>query len=184
VGDAFGWASWFQDKTKCLPAAEYGAHVLDTFLALTGAEPASVLARAGRYCRDFQQDDVTTILVTFQDGRYFQMNVNWVLKEHWGASFQRWDLVCKNGVILHDWSGARWSGDKGRGEFVSPRRETQGNRWEHYDRLAEAIDAGGSVSPNERDGLAYMRIVDAATRSIQTGETVVLDASAGKGQSR
>jgi predicted dehydrogenase len=184
VGDAFSWAPWFRDRTKCFPAAEYSSHVIDTFLALTRAEPVSVFAHVGRHCRDFNQDDVTSILVTFKDGRYFQMNVNWVLEGKWGGDFQRWDLVCKRGAIQHEWSGARWSGAAGKGEYVSPRTATQGNRWEHYDQLAEAIDAGGLVSPNERDGLAYMRIVDAARRSAKTGQPVFLDASPNGGISR
>jgi predicted dehydrogenase len=175
VGDAFGWASWFQDRKQCFPPAEYAAHVMDTFLALTGAEPASVFAHAGTHCRDFDQDDVVSILVTFRDGRYLQMDVNWVLKAKWGGAFQRWDLVCRRGGIQHTWSGAQWSGESGRGEFVSPRAQTQGNRWEHYESLADAIESGGSVSPSERDGLAYVRILDAALRSIATGQSIRLE---------
>ena len=38
----------------------------------------------------------------------------------------------------------------------------------------DAIERGEKVTPNERDGLNYLRIVDAAVRSSQTEECIAI----------
>ena len=175
MGLPFGWASWFEERGKCLPYAEYGSHVFDTLMALTGEEAESVWCHSGRFFREFDQDDVNTIIVRFPSGGYFRMSIDWVMKPEWEYSESRFHLLCERGLIEHQWFGAKWRTDDEKGEFTSQRRsETQGWRWEHYDALAEAIDSGTDCSPNERDGLRYMRIVGAALKSSETGvwETV------------
>lgn len=172
VGYPFKWANWFTDRKMCLPEAEYGSHVFDTFLALTGDKAATVWSHADRYSRDFDQDDVTTIVIRFHGGSYFQMNINWVTNLSWNYYKQDYHLACERGIIQHDWASMKWSSAEGQGEYKSKRTGTQGNRWEHYEALANAIESGADVSPNERDGLEYMRIIGAALRSRETGEVV------------
>ncbi|MBI2437419.1 MAG: Gfo/Idh/MocA family oxidoreductase [Lentisphaerae bacterium] len=175
VGSPFTWAGWFADRRYCLPEAEYGSHVFDTFLALTGDAPVWVWSHAGRYCREFDQDDVTTVVICFQHGAYFQMNINWVAKPEWRYGPTTYNLVCQRGVIQHNWIGADWYADGGvKGSFQSQRCEAQGRRWEHYEALADAIENGTALSPNERDGLAYVRILEAARQSRVTGRRVEL----------
>ena len=77
-------------------------------------------------------------------------------------------------MIEHKWNSAKWHYEGGSGTFQSARSGSGGNRWEHYEALADAIETGGEVTPNERDGREYLRIFDAANESCRTGETVML----------
>jgi len=149
--------------------------VFDTFLTLTGDEPASVWCHRGRYCRSFDQDDVTTMVITFRGGRYLQFDTHWVVDPEWkSGSRQSFDLVCDRGLIRHTWFGAEWYTKDDQGSFASDRAATQGKRWEHYHALIDAIENDTELAPNEFDGLNYVRIQDAALRSSETGETVFL----------
>lgn len=180
LGRPFPWAPWVQDRKLCVPYAEYGSHVFDTFLALVEDEPESVRCQADRYFSQADQDDVIHIAVRFPSGHYFQMNINWVLKDEWNYRRHDFHLVCERGVIAHSWFGAEWHSAEGKDTYESPRRATQGYRWEHYETLADAIETGVKCSPNEEDALKYMRIVDAASQSSRSGNwervTKVVDA--------
>jgi predicted dehydrogenase len=170
TGLPFSWSSWFAERDKCLPYAEYGSHVFDTLMALTGEEAESVWCHSGRYFREFDQDDVSTIVIRFPSGGYFRMTIDWVMKKEWDYSDSRFHLICENGLIEHEWFGAKWRSGKEKGRFASRRKaEAQGWRWEHYDSLVKAIEGGESCSPNEEDGLRYMRIIGAALESNKTG---------------
>ncbi len=181
VGPPGSWAtpgSWYLDRRLCTPADEYGAHVFDTFLALTGDEPSSVWSHAGRYVQDFDQDDVTTIGVNFAGGRYIQMTLSWAAKREWSYSTNTFNLVCERGVIVHKWFSAEWYSTEGKGEHASPRMATQGDRWEHYHALIAAIEGGFAPTPNEGDGYRYVRILDAAARARASGTYVSLKGQA------
>ena len=165
--------AWTGDRAKCFPPAEYDPHVLDTFLTLTGDQPKTVWCHAGRYCRSFDQDDVTAMVITFEENRVLQIDVHWVMDPAWKApGYVNFDIVCERGYIKHDWFSATWFSEAGTGSFASDRLASCGKRWEHYQSLVEAIESDGDVTPNERDGLAYVRIQDAALQSIRTGKTV------------
>ncbi len=175
VGSPFSAAGWLTDRSNCLPIAEYDPHVLDTFLTLTGDEPESVWCHAGRYCRSFDQDDVMSMIITFRDQRFLQIDVHWVMDPAWQApGYVNFDIVCERGYIRHNWFSAEWFSADGSGSFKSDRRESCGKRWEHYAALIEAIETGGNLTPNELDGLAYVRVQEAAMHSVRTGETVQL----------
>ena len=168
-------SAWMTDRNCCFPPAEYDPHVFDTFLPLTGDEPESVWCHTGRYCRSFDQDDVTNMVITFRNHRYLQIDVHWVMEPDWQApGYVTFDLICDRGHIRHSWFSAEWFSKGATGSFKSDRLDTQGKRWEHYETLINAIETGGDVTPNETDGLAYVRIQDAALRSAQSGETVRL----------
>ena len=152
AGYPFQWAPWFADRTKCFPPAEWASHVFDTFIALTNARPASVRAFSGRYFRDFDQDDVMTLAVDFEEGHYFQMNIAWTMKPEWGYHKQDFQLVCDRGLILHNWWSAEWRTSESRGEYASTRAKTGGDRWDHYHDLIDGIEGGTPVSPNEHKG--------------------------------
>lgn len=180
VGKPFNPSSWMLDRKLCFPPGEYDPHVFDTFLELTGDDPATVWCHTGRYSRSFEQDDVTIIAVTFHGGRFLQFDVHWVLDPEWkGGTRAAFDIVCERGLIRHNWWSLEWHTADGVGEFASKRRGTehitQGNRWDHYHALIDAIENGSVLSPNELDGLRYVRIQDAAVESSQTGQIVTLD---------
>lgn len=173
IGIPYAPSAWLQDRTKCFPPAEYDPHVFDTFLALTGAEPATVLCHAGRYTRPHDQDDVNSIHVTFKGGQYLQFDVHWVLDPQWKSlSRINFELVCERGLIQHNWGSAKWYTRDGEGEFKSVRTKTGGDRWDHYHWLIDAIENDTDVHPNEVDGLKYVRIQDAAMRSAKLGKPV------------
>jgi predicted dehydrogenase len=174
VSPPFGWAPWFEDRTRCLLTAEYGSHVVDTFIALTGDEPEWVWSHADRYCREFNQDDIFTVNVRFRGHRFLQMNINWTVKPEWKYAASRFNIVCDRGVIVHNWFSCTWHGDQITGSFASERAGTQGNRWDHYRALIQAIETGTELSPNECDGLNYVRIIDAGVRSNATGTQIHL----------
>lgn len=175
VGTPAASAAWLTDRTHCFPPAEYAPHVLDTFLTLTAAEPTAVACHAGRYCRPFEQDDVTDINVTFDDQRYLQISVNWVVDPAWTCGSRvSFELVGERGLIRHHWFAAEWFNRDGQGEFKSTRQASGGARWDHYHALIDAIEQDTDISPNAQDALKYVRIQDAALRSIHSGEPVRL----------
>ncbi|NQU10523.1 hypothetical protein HQ590_07030, partial [bacterium] len=142
---------------------------------LTGAEPASVWCHAGNYCRSFEQDDVTNMVITFTGNRYLQIDVHWVVDPEWKCGSRvTFELVGERGFIRHNWFSAEWFTDKEQGSFQSVRRTSGGQRWDHYHALIDAIENDTALVPNELDGLRYVRIQDAALRSIRSGETVRL----------
>jgi len=175
VGVPYAPSAWLLDRTKCFPPAEYDPHVFDTFLALTGDEPVSVSCHAGNYCRPFDQDDVTSMHITFKGNRYLQFDVHWVVDPKWKCGSRvSFELVCERGMIRHNWFSATWYTKDAQGEFASQRVETGGNRWDHYHALIGAIENDTEVHPNERDALNYVRIQDAAIRSSRTRQTILL----------
>jgi predicted dehydrogenase len=175
VGQPVAPSAWMRDRDRCFPPAEYDPHVLDTFLTLTGDQPSTVWSHAGRYCRDFEQDDVTKMVITFAGGRYLEISVNWVVDPAWTCGSRvTFELVCERGFIRHNWFSAEWFNSDSQGRFDSPRVDSGGDRWDHYHALIDAIEQDGSCSPNEIDGLNYVRIQDAALQSIASGATVEL----------
>ncbi len=175
VSAPFDWATgWMLDRRRCTLQSEWGSHVFDTFLTLTGDKPVSVWAHAARHCRQWDQDDVITISVNFAGGRFFQLNVNWLLQSNWKTGTYNFTLGCDRGVIQHDWFSMKWFSDADSGEYASNRLDTQGRRWEHYDALCDAIEHHATPSPNEIDGLNYVRILEAAIQSSQSQELVRL----------
>ena len=185
VGAPLTRSPWMVDRACCFPPAEYDPHVFDTLLELTGDEPSSVFCHKGRYCRSFAQDDVTVMLVNFRGGMFLQFDCHWVVDPDWNCgSTQSFEIVCERGLIRHKWFGLEWHTKDGKGEFQSARNavdgvRTQGNRWEHYHALIDAIENGTKLSPDERDGLRYVRIQDAALRSAEAGVPVQLDQAPG-----
>jgi predicted dehydrogenase len=169
------------NRECCFPPAEYDPHVFDTILELTGDEPSTVYCQKGRYCRDFAQDDVTTMLINLRGGPFLEFNCHWVLDPDWNSgSTQSFDIICKRGRIRHKWFGLEWHTKDGKGEFASSRNavdgvRTQGNRWQHYEALIDGIENGTKLSPDEHDGLRYVRIQDAALRSAEAGTPIHLD---------
>lgn len=181
VGTPVTRSPWMYDRKQCFPPAEYDPHVFDTFLELTGDEPSSVFCHKGRYCRSFEQDDVTVMLVNFHGGRFLQFDCHWVADPEWRCgSRQTFEIVCERGLIRHNWFGLDWYTRDEEGQFSSgrqgtPEKRTQGDRWEHYHALIDGIENGTRLSPDECDGLRYVRIQDAALRSAQAGQPVRLD---------
>jgi predicted dehydrogenase len=175
VTKPFDWAtSWMLDRNRCSLQAEWGSHAFDTFMALTGDKPSSVWCHAARHCRDFDQNDVITININFAGGRFFQQNVNWLIKPEWKTGVYNFTLGCDRGVIQHDWFSMKWFSDTDTGEMKSERTETQGCRWEHYDSLCDAIERDTMPSPNHLDGLNYVRILEAAIKSSESQQLVTL----------
>jgi len=180
VGAPLTRSPWMIDRNCCFPPAEYDPHVFDTFLELTGDEPSSVFCHTGNHCRPFAQDDVTTMVINFRDGRFMQFDCHWVLDPDWNAgSAQSFEIICERGLIRHKWFGLEWHTKDGKGEFKSSRDavdgvRTQGNRWEHYHSLIDGIENGTKLSPNELDGLRYVRIQAAALRSAAAGQPIQL----------
>ena len=118
---------------------------------------------------------MTIMAVTFKSGRFLQFDTHWVVDPEWNCGGQAtFDLICEHGTIKHNWFSMEWCGKNGSGEFYSERKSTQGNRWDHYHMLIDAIENGTELSPNELDGLRYVRIQDAALESIRTGKVVSL----------
>jgi len=166
-------SAWMLDRKNCFPPAEYDPHVFDTFLTLTGDTPDTINAYAANVCRPFPQDDVTTMQINFKGGRYLQFDCHWVVDPKWNAGGRaNFEIICERGMIKHHWFGAEWFNEKGTGKFDSNRRETCGNRWEHYHALIDAIEHGAEIHPDHHDGLKYVRIQDAALRSAKTRQPV------------
>lgn len=174
VGAPFIWADWFKDRGKCVPIAEFGAHIFDTFAALADCEPASVMCDAIAHEKVPSSGEMTSMTVYFEDDRDFRITMCWDLSPEWGYSVQDFHLVCERGVIVHNWWSADWYSDKGKESYASDRRSGSGNHRKHYLSLIDAIESGNDVSPNERDGLRYVRIIDAAVRSAVSGERAIL----------
>lgn len=175
IGVPYAASAWLLDRRHCFPAAEYDPHVLDTFLALTGAEPATVACHLGNHRIPATQDDVTSIQVTFDGNRYLQLDVLWVVDPGWKCGSRiHFDIVCERGMIHHNWFSAKWYTREAEGEYDSTRAASGGDRWDHYHALIAAIETGADIHPDHHDALKYVRIQDAALRSSREGRTIAV----------
>lgn len=168
-------SAWLLDRGICFPPSEYSPHVFDTFLALTNATPKSVSAHTGNYARPFNQDDVNSLHIDFDDNRHMQFDIHWVVDPKWNAPARiSYELICERGLIRHNWVNAEWFTSEGSGRFESKRTSTGGQRWDHYHALIDAIENNTEVHPDHHDGLKYVRIQDAAIQSAKSKQTVTL----------
>jgi predicted dehydrogenase len=175
IGSPYAPSAWLMDRKYCFPPAEYDPHVFDTFLALTGDSPESVTCHTGNYSRKADQDDVTSMQITFKGKRYLQFDVHWIMDPLWKCpSRVTFDLACDRGMIKHNWFSAEWFTSTDQGSYASPRAKTGGDRWDHYHALIDAIENNTPIHPDHHDGLNYVRIQDAAIRSSKLRQTVMV----------
>ncbi len=175
VGVPFAPSGWLLDRDLCFPPAEYDPHVFDTFLTLTGDEPAAVTCVAGNYARPFKQDDVNSIHVHTKGGRHLQFDVHWVVDPSWKCGSRiNFEIIGERGLIKHNWFSAQWYTSTEEGSYASQRVQSGGDRWDHYHELIAAIEQGKEIHPDHHDGLRYVRIQDAAIRSRDAGKTIYL----------
>ncbi len=175
LGMPYAPSKWLLDRDSCFPPSEYAPHVFDTFLALTGATPESVSAHTGNYARPINQDDVNSLHITFDDNRYLQFDVHWVVDPEWKCGARiNYEIVCERGLIRHNWFSAEWFTKDDQGSFTSTRSSTGGQRWDHYHALIDAIENDAEIHPDHHDGLKYVRIQDAAIRAARSKQIITL----------
>lgn len=180
----WGPAGWFTQKQSAGGGAlaDMGIHAIDTARFLTGdPQPVSVYARLGTYYKDFDVDDTGVILIAWDNGVTSYIESGWWQPHMDGpeASTQLYGLAGFGQVFptrLELPNVIEMKVEVIDPGFPFPRQEH--GQQEMYDAqmasFAASIRSGQTPTPGSREGLANMKIVDAAYKSAQTGKVVEL----------
>lgn len=182
VHSNWGPTGWFTQKRLAGGGAlaDMGIHAIDTARFLLGdPEPISVYAKIGTYYSDFDVDDTGTILVNWDNG------VNSLIESGW------WQPYMDGPEAATQLYGRRGFGqvfptrmeipyaveqklDVIEGGFPFPRQEHCPQ--EMYNRqmahFIESIINNQTPNPGAAEGIANMKIVDAAYESARIGQVV------------
>jgi predicted dehydrogenase len=178
----WGPSGWFTQKKFAGGGAmaDMGIHALDTARFLLGdPQPVSVYARIGTYYQDFDVDDTGLIIVNWDNGAVSYIESGWWQPHADGVE-----------------AATQLYGTQGFGQLFPTRLELPNAktneldlidagfafpRPDHmpqilYDRQMEyfiaCIQSGKTPLPGGAEGLANMKVVDAAYESARTGQVV------------
>ncbi|MHB2170156.1 Gfo/Idh/MocA family protein [Alsobacter sp. R-9] len=152
-----------------------GIHALDRLLWLFDASPRTVYAVAGASFHEQEADDSAMMLLTFDGGAAATVTS---IAYRDGAPFGGTELVCDEGVLVLDPSGALRVGRAGRWQDVSlpPSADVMADalveEWRTFGRVLR------SGAPNPADAASARRTIAcivAALESARTGTPVVVD---------
>ncbi len=179
----WGPAGWFTSKTLAGGGAlaDMGIHAMDTARYLLGDPvPKTVYARIGTYYKDYDVDDTGTIIIGWDNGAYSYIESGWWQPHSDGpeAATQLYGTIgfgqlFPSHLVLPGVGGIL---EKTAPSFTFPRPEhcPQSMYNDQMAYFAECVAAGRKPVPGGAEGLANMRITDAAYLSASTGKVVEL----------
>lgn len=178
-----GPGGWFTQKELAGggATADMAIHALDTVRFLLGdPQPVSVYARIGTFYTDFDVDDTSVLIVNWDQGTTSYIEAGWWQphSDEPQAATQLYGTVGLGRVFptYLEISNADKSEvariDSGLPPVDEPpQRERFNIQMAH---LVECIREGRQPSPGGAEGLLNMRVVEAAYRSVETGQVVSL----------
>lgn len=181
----WGPGGWFTQKQFAGGGAlaDMGIHALDTARFLLGdPEPVSVVAHVGTYYKDFDVDDTGLILVNWANGAVSYLESGW-WQPHVDGPEGATHLygTAGFGQIFPTRLLLLPQADQAEVTTVDPGfppvREPHCPQSMYDSQIAyflECIRSGRQPSPGGAEGLANMRVVDAAYRSAESGQVVKL----------
>ncbi len=170
----WGPAGWFTQKTLAGGGAlaDMGIHALDTARFLLGdPQPVSVYAKIGTYYKNFDVDDTGTILVNWDNGAVSYIESGWWQPHADGpeACTQLYGTKGFGQLFPTKLQLGRRTVDPG---FAFPRPEhcPQNMYDAQMAHFVKCIKTGTPPIPGGAEGLANMKIVDAAYKSALSGK--------------
>jgi predicted dehydrogenase len=182
----WGPSGWFTQKKLAGGGAmaDMGIHALDTARFLLGdPQPLSVYARIGTYYKDFDVDDTGVIIVNWDNGAVSYIESGWWQPHSDGAEaatqlygLQGFAQLFPTRIELPDPQKKRLVTVKS--DFKFPRKEhmpqSMYNAQMAY--FIKAVKKKITPVPGGQEGLANMKVVDAAYLSARTGKVVEIRA--------
>jgi predicted dehydrogenase len=180
----WGPEGWFtrKDLAGGGAMADMGIHALDTARFLLGdPQPLSVYARIGTYYRDIDVDDTGTIIVNWEGGASSYIESGW-WQPHSDGPEAATQLYGLRGFaqlfpsLLEIPEGETNSVDTLRSGFPHPREPhcPQSMCDAQMAYFMECILSKTRPVPGAAEGLANMKVVDAAYESARTGKLVAI----------
>jgi predicted dehydrogenase len=182
VHSNWGPSGWFTQKKLAGGGAlaDMGIHAIDTARFLIGdPAPVSVYARIGTYYKDFDVDDTGTMLINWDNGVSSFIESGW-WQPHMDGPEAATQLYGKKGfgqvfpTRLEIPDAAAEKIEVIEGGFTFPRQEhcPQEMYNRQMDHFVQSIINNQIPNPGAVEGIANMKIVDAAYESARIGQVV------------
>ena len=182
VHSNWGPSGWFTQKKLAGGGAlaDMGIHAIDTARFLIGdPEPVSVYARIGTYYKDFDVDDTGSILINWDNDVTSFIESGW-WQPHMDGPEAATQLYGNQGfgqifpTRLEVPDALAEKIDMIESGFPFPRQEhcPQEMYNRQMDHFVQSIIKNQTPNPGAAEGIANMKIVDAAYESARTGQVV------------
>lgn len=175
----WGPSGWFAQKKLAGGGAlaDMGVHAIDTVRYLLGdPEPVSVYARIGTHYGTYDVDDTGVLVIVWDSGTTSIIESGWWQPHMDGPEASTQLFGTKGyGRLFPTELRLELAGRPGVFTPKLPEREDHCAQFIYDGQMAhfvECIRTGRTCKPGAREGLAVMRIVDAAYASAQAGTTV------------
>ena len=165
---------------------DIGIHDLDVVRYLAPGRPRGVFCRAGTHRKGIQVEDHASILVDFEGGVDAFSEVSWLTP----TKVRSLVLTCANGVVELNYMTQEATVSRGRFGDIDPDnmyqvpveftvermglKKEEPLKNEHLD-FWRAMREGGKPLVDGRDGLAALRLCEAALESARSGARVPLE---------
>jgi predicted dehydrogenase len=159
--------------------ADMGIHSIDTLrFVLGGARPVRVSAIVGTHFQNMKMDDTATVLLEFEGGIAGLIEAGWYHLyadglEGYTQVFGTKGYARALPSELHTYVQGVWSVTHPK----MPERKQQCDMpmyQAQMDHFLDCVLEGRNPSPSGTDGLWAMRVLEAAYRSAEVGETIVI----------
>ena len=168
---------------------DWGAHLVDQGLQLLAGRPAEVHCKGHKRVWEGDIEDHVTCTLYFETGAEYRMeisNLSHISKPHWYVLGTRGSLVKTGLDPQEDWmkkgrieDAAEAPEDRVRvvAERDGEAEETildpvKGSWVDYYRNIAAVLSEGAELAVQPREMLELMKVLDAATESLETGRVV------------
>ena len=180
----WGPSGWFTQRELAGGGAmaDMGIHALDTVrFLLDDPQPVSVYARIGTYYKDFDVDDTGVIIVNWDNGAVSYIESGWWQPHSDGPEAatqlygtQGFGQLFPTKLELPNVKEEKLDVIDPGFKFPRPEHCPQSMYDAQMGYFIECINSGKKPAPGGAEGLANMRVVDAAYESARTGKVVEL----------
>ena len=164
---------------------DLGIHDIDNSISIMQSVPISVYATGGSH-NDIEFEDHVSIVIKFSNGKSAVLEVNWITP----MKVRTLSLTCEKGFMELDYmkqsvtiSESKFVEADSRSQF--PAKIEFGKREVHIENeeplsleiknFIQVIDFDNSPSVTGEDGLMALKVAEAAIKSLETGEVVILE---------
>lgn len=171
---------------------DWGAHLVDQGLQLLASRPASVHCKGHKYRWEGDIEDHVTCTIYFENGAEYRIeisNLSRISKPHWYVLGTRGSLVKTGLDPQEDWmkKGEIEAAEEAPEDRVRVISDLDGaakemtldpvkGSWvDYYRNVAAALDRGAELAVKPGEMLDLMKVLDAATESLESGRVVSVD---------
>ena len=168
---------------------DWGAHLVDQGLQLMGARPMAVHSKGHKHRWEGDIEDHVTCTLYFENGAEYRIeisNLSRISKPHWYVLGTRGSLVKTGLDPQEDWMKkgeieAAEEAPEDRVRVISDRDgaaeemtldPVKGSWVDYYRNVAAVLDRGAEPAVKPGEMLDLMKVLDAATESLESGRVV------------